>query len=126
MAALTFSNGAARTALGTGTSGGGVVSVANPEGVDVYVTFAALDIGTGSTGASTIDVGIASGATTSADNLIDGRSGATAGVYTNASDPGSNGKTGQLWPAASYLTASQASGAVAGIAGELIVKYVIR
>lgn len=126
MANLEFSNGAARVALATGTSAGGVVSVANPEGVDLIVTFACLDIGTGSSNASTIDVGIAANGTTSSDNLIDGRSGATAGIYTNATDPGGNGKAAVLWPAASYLTASQASGAVAGIAGELIVRYIQR
>lgn len=126
MASLAFSQGAGRVALGVGTAGGGVVSVANPEGVDVIVTFCALDIGTPSTGASTIDVGIGTGATTSYDTLLDGQSGATAGVLTNGVNGGTNGKAHLLWPAASYLTASQASGAVAGIVGELICRYIIR
>lgn len=119
-----FSNGAYRAALGTGTSAGGVLALANPEGEDLYLTDLILDVTTQSTGASTVDAGIAANGTTSADNLIDGKSLATAGAFTNHTDGGSNGKAGQKWGASQYLTISQASGAVAGLEGYAIVKYV--
>ena len=119
-----FDDGAYRADLGVGTSGGGVVSLANPFGRPVVVTGVALSITTASTGASTIDVGIAAGATTSADNLIDGRSGATIGTFASGgADAGTNGKSAQVWGTTQFLTASQASGAVAGLAGKLVIKF---
>lgn len=113
------------TTLGVGTSGGGVASWQNQEGVPLLIEEVYLYISTGSTGASTIDVGTTavSGATLS-DNLIDGVSGATAGVFNNIDDKGTNGKSRQVLAPGAWVTASQASGAVAGLVGRLHVKFV--
>lgn len=119
-----YEQGGFRIALAnTGAAAADMASVLNPTGEAVIVTKCIVNITTASTGASTIDVGIGSSASTSYDNLIDGLSGATAGAYA---DLGTNGKRAKLWPAAEYLTASEASGDVAGLAGELIVQWVTR
>lgn len=119
-----YSNGALRADLATATAAGGVLALANPFGKDVYVTFFGLELTTQSTGAGTVDAGIAANATTLSDNLIDGVSTAAAGVFTNAGSPGTNGKTGQKWGASQYLTVSQASGAVAGLVGRAIIRVI--
>lgn len=122
---MSFERGNFRRTLATGTSAGGVLSVANPEGRDIYVKRLILNITTQSTGASTLDAGIAANGTTLSDNLIDGLSGATAGCYDNMVNAGTNGKAGQKWGSSQYLTISQASGAVAGLVGEALVEYTI-
>lgn len=120
-----FQNGSFRAELGTGTAAGGVASVANPEGRTVYVTVCLLNITSATSGACTLDAGIAANGTTLSDTLIDGlNANAAAGVFSNLKDGGSNGKAGQPWGADEYLTVSQASGAVAGLEGELIVEYI--
>ena len=62
--ALAFTGGAG--------SSGVFASMANPEGQTFIVTHATLRITTQSTGASTLDIGIAADATTSNDGIIDG------------------------------------------------------
>jgi hypothetical protein len=119
-----YSNGAYRADLATGTTAGGVLALKNPFGKDVYLTFLALELTTASSGAGTVDAGIAANGTTSADNLIDGASVNATGVLTNAANAGTNGKTGQKWAKDQYLTISQASGAVAGLVGRAIIRAV--
>ena len=122
-----YDAGALRVTLtAAGTTAGDVASIANPEGAAVIITRAILNITTASTGASTLDVGVAANATTSADNLIDGRSGATAGTFDNIEDGGTNGLATKVWGASEYVTVSEASGDVTGIAGELLIQYVTR
>ncbi len=117
-----YDSGFLRVALtDAGDAAGDVASIANPEGVSLIITRAVLNITTGSTGASTLDVGVAANATTSADNLIDGQSGATAGAFAEV---GTNGKRAMKWGATEYVTVSEASGNVDGIAGELLLQYV--
>lgn len=106
-----------------GTTAGDMVAVLNPEGVDLIITKAIVNVTTASTGASTVDVGVAANATTSADTLIDGLSLATAGAW---STPGSNGRPAIVWGASQYVTMSEASGDVAGVVGELILQYITR
>ena len=119
-----FDRGGYRIQLGNaGAAAADMASVANPFGEDVIVTQCIVNVTTGSTGASTMDVGIGASASTSYDNLIDGLSGATAGVYN---DLGTNGKRCKLWQTTDYLTASEASGDVSGLAGELILKVIPR
>lgn len=119
-----YDQGCFRIQLGNaGAAAADMASVLNPTGEAVIITKCIVNITTASTGASTIDVGIGSSASTLYDNLIDGLSGATAGAYA---DLGTNGKRAKLWPAAEYLTASEASGDVAGLAGELLVFWVTR
>lgn len=116
--------GAYRTALtaATATTGGAVLSLANPEGIRLIVTRLILDIQTQSTGAASVDAGIGSGATTSYDNLIDGCSIATAGAFDNVTDAGTNGKSRQVWAAANYLTITT-SATAAGLVGYAMIEY---
>lgn len=108
----------------TVTTAGAVLALANPEGRDLYVTRLILSIPDPSDGAATVDAGIAANGTTSSDNLIDGKSMATAGVFDNIKDAGSNGKAGQKWASDAYLTIT-ASATLAGMTGaEAIIQYV--
>ncbi|MGV3616108.1 MAG: hypothetical protein ACO1SV_12300 [Fimbriimonas sp.] len=118
-------NGTYRKALSALDTGGGVLSIANPEGVDLYVERLILEIDTASTGACTVDAGIAANGTTSSDNLVDGLDvNAAAGGFDNIKNGGTNGKAGQKWGASQYLTISRASGAAAGLVGEAHIRYV--
>lgn len=113
---------AALTAV-TGTTGGGALSLANPEGEDILVTRLILDITTQSTGAATVDAGIAADGVTSSDTLIDGKSVATAGVFDNTEDGGTNGKGVVKWGAAQFLTIT-ASATLAGLVGNAYIEYI--
>lgn len=108
----------------TGTTAGGALSLANPEGEDIIVTRLVLDITTNSTGAATVDAGIAANGSTSSDNLIDGASVATAAkVLDNVSDGGTNGKARQKWTSSQYLTIT-ASASLAGLVGNAYIEYI--
>jgi hypothetical protein len=121
---LAEQNGSYRAALSNAEAAGGVLALANPEGVDLWVDELILEIDTKATAACTVDAGIAADATTSADNLIDGLDvGTAAGTFSNEANAGTNGKNGQKWGAAQFLTVSKASGAAAGLVGEAHVKY---
>lgn len=116
--------GAYRKALTavTTTTAGGAAAIANPEGVPLIITSAVLYIPTASTGAATVDVGVAANATTSSDNLIDGMSTAAAGAFGNVGNPGANGKANQVWGATQYVTCT-ASATLAGMVGYLYIEY---
>lgn len=108
--------------LGVAETAGGVAAVLNPFGVAVIVTDVIINLTTVSTGAGTVDAGIAANATTSSDTLIDGVNvNAAVGVFDNQADRGTNGGLA-LWAADRYLTVSKASGSVAGMAGKLYIK----
>jgi hypothetical protein len=96
-------------------------SVLNPWGVDVLVMNRALRVTTQSSGAATVDIGIAADATTSNDGLIDGQSVASAGLVTAN---GTNGSSYQVWGSTSYLNIAEASGDVSGLVGSLYVVVV--
>lgn len=116
----------AKVALGVADTPGGVLAWANPESGAIAVTRVLLDVTTKSTGACTLDVGVAANGTTSADNLIDGVDvAAAAGLFGNLGNAGTNGKTSQRMAAGTFLTASKASGAAAGIIGSAYVTYVV-
>lgn len=112
----------ALTAAGTNAVGG-VLKLANPEGVALIVTRLILDITTASTGAATVDAGIAADATTGSDTLIDGLSVATAGVYDNVENQGTNGKAAVKWPTTGYLQIT-ASADTAGMVGYAYIEYI--
>lgn len=112
---------AALTAV-TSTAAGGVLSLANPEGVKLLITRLILHITTASSGAATVDAGIAANGSTSNDTLIDGKSVATAGVFDNIADIGTNGKTVKEWGASQYLTIT-ASASLAGLVGYAYIEY---
>lgn len=118
--------GAYKVALtaATTTAAGGVLSLANPEGAAIILTRLVLDITTNSTGAATVDAGIAADGSTSSDNLIDGQSVATAAkVLDNVSDGGTNGKARQKWGATQYLTIT-ASATTVGMVGNAYIEYI--
>jgi hypothetical protein len=120
-----FEDGALHATLtaATDTTAGGVLSLANPEGRDLYVTRLILNVATQSTGAAAVDAGIAANGSTSSDTLIDGLSVATAGVFDNVKNGGTNGKAGQKWASGQYLTIT-ASATTAGMVAEAIIEYV--
>lgn len=116
--------GAYRVALTatTGTTGGGALSLANPEGQKLIVTSLVIHVTDASDGAATVDAGIAANGTTSADNLIDGASMAATGAFDNITDKGSNGKSRQEWGASQYLTIT-ASATLAGMVAFAYIQY---
>lgn len=107
----------------TTTAVGGVLKLVNPEGVDLLITRFILDITTASTGAATVDAGVDDGGDVSSDTLIDGKSVATAGVFDNTEDGGTNGKGVVKWKAGEYLVCS-ASATTAGMVGNAYIEYV--
>lgn len=112
-------SGAVRTA-------GGVAAWANPVGSTIMITGCALDVTTVSSGAATVDIGVAANATTSADTLIDGASTATtARVIDNVKDAGTNGTSWQRMGSTEVVTVSEASGDVTGLVGFLYVTYFV-
>jgi len=104
--------------LAAADTAGGVLSLANPFGVDAMISRLILNVTTASTGACTVDAGTAANGTTSADNLIDGLDvNSATGVFDNTVNGGTNGGGAELWGSTQYLTISMASGAAAGLAG---------
>ena len=99
-------------------------SLANPFGSDVLIKDITVRVTTVSTGASTVDIGVAANATTTNDGLIDGLSLATLGLYTNAEDAGTNGEQTMVWGANQFLNVAEASGDVAGVVGKIYIGYI--
>lgn len=108
----------------TDTTAGGVLSLANPEGVDLILPGGGfvLDITTASDGAAAVDAGIAANGTTSSDTLIDGASVATAAVLDNVADKGTNGGPVK-WGSAQYLTIT-ASADASGLVGNAYIRWI--
>jgi hypothetical protein len=117
-------NGTFKIELTAGDGAGVTQSQANPEGADLYITRVVVEIETPSTGACTLDIGVAADATTSNDTLIDGLSAATAGIFCNGKDPGSNGKLGKKWGASEFFNVAEASGDITGLVGNIYVDYI--
>lgn len=114
-----------KVALAALDTAGGVLAWANPEPTAIAITRVILDVTTKSTGACTLDIGMAADGTTSADNLMDGLDvGTAAGLFGNLGNPGTNGKTSQRCAAGAFVTASKASGAAAGLVGSAYIQYV--
>lgn len=107
----------------TVTTAGAVLSVANPEEADVIVTGVYLDVTTASSGAATVDAGVAADGTTSADNLIDAGSVAAIAVVSNRDNAGTNGKQAVKWASDEFLTIT-ASATTAGMVGTAYVTYI--
>lgn len=99
----------------TVTTGGAVVSIANPLGVDLIITNANIDIKTAANApTNTIDAGVAANGTTSSDTLFDGQA-ASAGLK---SPGGTNGAIPRRWGANEFVTAT-ASATLAGMVATL-------
>ncbi len=113
-------------ALAAKDTGGGVFAWANPENGDIIVEHVALVVTTNATGACSVDVGTTtSSATTSSDNLIDGKDiNAATGTFTNLESAGTNGKAAQRLAKGKWVTASVVSGgASAGLVGTYEIYY---
>ena len=104
--------------VSTSTTSGVIASLANPFGFDVMVMARSFRVTTPSSGACTVDVGIAANATTSNDGLIDGPSVASAAVITA---PGTNGNTSVRWASNQFLNVAVASGDANGLVGTVYV-----
>lgn len=108
----------------TATTGGAIAAIANPEGKALIIRNAVLDVTTKSTGAATVDVGVAADAVTSKDTLLDGLDvGTAAGTFDSAENGGTNGKSAVKWGATEYVTVT-GSASTAGLVGALYLDYV--
>lgn len=101
---------------------GGVLAWENPEADAIMVHSLILDIRTASTGASTIDAGVAADGTTLSDTLIDGGNSNAIGVL-NSANGGTNGRMARKVAAGEFVTISQASGDVTGLIGTAYISY---
>ncbi|MCE2405793.1 MAG: hypothetical protein J4F43_11655 [Dehalococcoidia bacterium] len=118
----------AGVALTAADSKGGVMRWQNPEDSAIVITRVVLDVTSKTGAACTLDVGVARSGNISSDNLIDGLDvGAAAGPFDNIADKGVNGKERQRLDAkggtTDYVTASKATGATGGLAGNAYIFY---
>lgn len=116
---------------GTDTAGG-IGSWVNPEAGNIWIErLTTSSQGTGgavATAACNLDVGTtSSSATTLSDNLIDGMDIHSAVITgDNFTNPGANGKSGQLLASGKWVTFSTGdAGASAGFVGEAIIEYLV-
>ena len=113
-------------ALAAVDTGGGVFAWANPEASEILIELVRLVVTTKTTGACAVDVGTTvTNATTSSDNLIDGKDiNAATGTFSNLDSAGTNGKAGQTLIAAKWITCSvSGGGASAGLVGTYEIYY---
>ena len=92
-------------------TGGGVLSIPNPESTPILITRGIINVTTAATGANSVEVGTASTATGTGTNLISSQD-----VHSSTGAFGSSATT-ILLPAGQFITISTASGASAGLAG---------
>jgi hypothetical protein len=102
---------------------GGMLSIENPEGVDLLIEQVIIDITTEVTGAATADIGVAANGTTSSDTLLDEVDiGSAVGTFNNTDDQGTNGKVVQKWGATQFVTGT-ASADSTGLVGKAYIRY---
>ena len=106
----------------TGTTAGGILAWANPEGASIIVDRFMIDITTGSTGAATGDFGVAANGTTSNDTLLDGVNMQTTGIQDNIENQGTNGVAAKKMTSSQYITGT-ASATLAGMVGNAYISY---
>jgi len=111
-----------RVVMTAATGAKNALSWQNPTGQRIIVLHVAIDITTGS-GTATIDVGIGDGTNASHDDLIDGRSTATAAVINSATHNGTNGACSRALPKDLFLTGS-ITGTIGAFAGVAYITYV--
>lgn len=104
----------------TATTGGAVLSLANPEGADLIITRLLLDVTTGSTGAANLTGGVAAAATTANDGLITATAAGSGAVLMDSAN--TTGRA-QKWGANQFLNVT-GSGSTAGMVGKAYVQYV--
>lgn len=109
---------------GSATTGGATLSLANPTGATIFLTRLILDITTVSTGAATVDAGIAANGTTSNDTLIDGLDvNAATGTFDNIENQGTNGVSTKKWTSSQFLTITP-SADTTGLVGTYRYHYI--
>ena len=104
------------------TGAGGALSWQNPTGARILIHSLIIDITTASGSTTTIDCGVASGATTSSDDLIDGKTTATAGVIHSFHHYGTNGAASRACAADYYVTGS-ITGTIGSFAGRAYINW---
>lgn len=97
---------------------GGLLAWLNNLGYDIIVQGASLDVTTASSAACTVSIGQAAGATTLDATFISGQTVATAGQFAKATPVAKKVTNG------TYITASTATGASAGLVGNLYVEFI--
>lgn len=115
--ATNFPINVSRVALAAADTAGGVFAWANPYGGNIIVTAVVVNVTTQSSGACTLDVGVAADGTTLNDTIIDGVSVATTGAKDSQKDAGTNGAGAAQVTSTQYVTGSVASGASSGLVG---------
>ena len=104
---------------------GGVLSEENSYGSDLVVLRVVIMVTTGaSDSAVRVDIGTASDATTSSDNLIDDLNVSDIGLYDNLDDKGSNGNTVLKWGSGQFINASRVAGATSGLVGTYAIQVI--
>lgn len=106
------------------TSGGGLLGFIPAEGNPIIVTRVTIYVITKSNGAATVDIGVGTNTTTSADNLIDGADVGTnsAVVFDNITDISTNGKSRQLMTGVQAVTATGLADTT-GFVGLLFIQF---
>lgn len=114
-----------KVALAAADTAGGVFAWANPMGATIHILSVEVDVTTVSTGACSLDIGVANDGTTLSDTIIDGASTATtARVIDNIKDAGTNGTSVQRCSSTQYVTGSVVGGgASAGLVGFAYITY---
>jgi hypothetical protein len=113
-----------KIALTAADAAAAIFAWTNTEPSAVIVTKVVVDVTTASSSSCSISVGQAATAVLSA-NLIDTLSVATAGSFDNVTDKGTNGKSRQRVAIGAFVTGSTASGASAGLVGNVYIDYVL-
>jgi hypothetical protein len=114
-----------KVALVASDVAGGVFAWKNPEIGSIIITKIITDVTVVATGACTLDIGTtAVNAGTLSDNLLDGIDVHTAiGLLGLADGADANGKAQQKLAAGKWVTGSKASGATAGLVGNVHITY---
>lgn len=107
----------------TTTAGGDVISWANPTGENIIINDVILDVTTKTSGAATMDVGVAANGSTSSDTLIDEIDiGSAAIVASCHTAPGTNGGADRKVTSSQYITGTPSASA-AGLVGTCTILY---
>ena len=107
------------------TTGGGIASVLNPEGVPLIIVDVKIYVDTPSTGGANINVGINASAVTSDTDMINGlaiNGGITGYAYHGMTALAAKGAA-QVWGATEYITATGSADS-SGFTGRLFVQYI--
>jgi hypothetical protein len=106
------------------TGVGDVLKLQNPEGDDLAITQAIVNVKTKSTGACSLNVGISaavSGSSGAADLFSALNVGAAAGTFNSQLTSGS---AMVLWPKDRYLVITPSSGSATGLDADLFLDYI--